>query len=123
MSVMAPSARNRESVINGDLVFAVLLITNSLRKMYVFFMEKGVWNPKTGKPYTQMGLYGCIKKSAKFLEFRYRRDVTHEYEDEVARPDELEWAKECVKVELPKVLEHIKNLKLRQEANSTIDAL
>lgn len=119
----AKNARNRENIINYDLVFAVLVITNSVRKLFTYFLEKGIWNPATGKPFTQAGLYQMAQKSDKFLAFRYRRDVLHEIDGEVAFPDELEWAKETVKRELPRVLEHIKNLELRKDAIKTIDAL
>jgi hypothetical protein len=116
MSVQNPLARNRETVLEDDMTFAVSLLTNSLRKTTAWFMEKGVYNPYSGTPFTQQGLYQSLRRSPAFLEFRHRRDVRHEISGEEPTLEEIEWAKKCIIENLPKVLNHVKTLDARLKA-------
>jgi hypothetical protein len=118
-----PQARNRETVLDNDLVFAVLLVTSSMRKMTAWMMTHGIYNPYKGGPFTQMGLYRSAERSEKFLEFRHRRDVRHEIEGEQPDDGELAWAVACIDENLPKVIEHIRVLEIRLSALKHINDL
>ena len=116
MAPRSPTARNRETVLDSDLIFAVMLITSSLRKTVAWCMTHGIYNPYSGGPFTQPGLYRAAEKSNEFLKFRYRRDVTHELPGEEPDEGEIAWAEKCVEEKLPVVLEHIKVLDARLKA-------
>lgn len=123
MTIRNPNARNRESILDDDMTFAVLIVTSSMRKTTAWFINKGIYNPyKDGGAYTQMGLYRSAERSEHFLEFRHRRDVRHEIVGEQPDDNELAWAVKCIDERLPKVLEHLRVLELRLNALKHINA-
>ena len=122
-AIRNPTARNRESVLDNDLVFAVMLVTSILRKTVAWFMTHGVYNPYSGSAFTQPGLYRSAERSAEFLKFRYRRDVTHEVPGEEPDENEIAWAEKTVQERLPIVIEHIKVLDARLKALKRLDAM
>lgn len=126
MTIQSKTAKNRESVLDDELTFAVLIVTNSIRKTAAWMMTNGIWNPYSGTAFTTAGLYQSAKRSRAWMRYRYRRDVDdelmNEADPEVATKEEIEWAEKYITENLPKVLKHVDELDTRLKALKRINS-